>query len=1018
MKKKLLLTTALVAFSAPALAATYTSEQAITSSQSGVYTVKDSNTKRDAQNVDINSPLGVLWVNRGATMTVEGGSVFENNHAESGTIYVSMPRDGNKAGLVINGTSDNKVYFTNNEAYFDGGAIASMGDLSVSNAVFSGNRTNNTTGVVDSMSIGGGAIALGAEANSKLLSIDSTLFENNASGTNGGAIGTRLGANADNSAAKLDVEATFTGNSAANNGGAIYNTFYANNGLDKGEGVTVKGVFKSNSAGNNGGAIYNDGSKDNWGNGVNGGVMTILSGSEFENNSSKVDGGAIYNTGDLTINEATFKNNVASAQSNADYGYGGAIFSNGHGLNIDKTNFTGNKAVSGGAVYESRYSTYSADNADGMVISNSNFTNNYAAADGGALGLANKSKITDTVFTGNHAGLTVDGIITAVTDSNGGGAIMFNEIANSTMSKVEFYGNKSGAHGGAIASRHTTAGSLSIDNAIFDGNEAAKEGGAIASIYNGAITISNSSFTNNKAGTNGGAIYVGKADNYAGFDGTLTESSNGGILNLSGTNIFSGNTANGQSNDIYNTGTINVSGNLTLDGGIAGTGIVNFLDKSVLTINLGKTTIAANEVNITNSKLIFDNDVTEKTYDFITAEQTGNFIIDVENSLYNIEHKGDGKIYVEVKSTDELASSLDATSNEANALLAVTSNTTSSTNQAFTNVAKKISQLAQLGDTSAAKEASKLGASSSPVVSGQETSVQNALFNVVSTELNGGTGAIAQGKSSGDYLKKATAWIRGLFNKADAEKTNKSAGFTSDTYGVAMGVDSEINSDTRLGLGYANSQTDVDSEGRSTDIDTNTLFVYSKYQPSDWYINTMLAYSWSKYDEKSSVLGENAGAKYDVDTLALQAMYGYETYYKCYDITPEFGLRYMHINQDAYTNKLGSKVAKNTDDVLTAVAGVKVARNYRLSRVSTLRPEFKAAVTYDLFEADNSANVLLANGAAYKVNGDSLNRLGFEVGGKLTTNLNEKLEVSAEYMARLREDYQDHTLMFDAKYNF
>ena len=86
------------------------------------------------------------------------------------------------------------------------------------------------------------------------------------SGLNGGAIGTRLASDADNSAAKLDISAIFEGTSALNNGGAIYNTFYADNNLGKGDGVTVTGNFVGNSAGNNGGAIYNDGAVDKVGN--------------------------------------------------------------------------------------------------------------------------------------------------------------------------------------------------------------------------------------------------------------------------------------------------------------------------------------------------------------------------------------------------------------------------------------------------------------------------------------------------------------------------------------------------------------------------------------------------------------------------------------------------------------------------------------------------------------------------------------------------------------------------------
>ena len=76
------------------------------------------------------------------------------------------------------------------------------------------------------------------------------------------------------------------------------------------------------------------------------------------------------------------------------------------------------------------------------------------------------------------------------------------------------------------------------------------------------------------------------------------------------------------------------------------------------------------------------------------------------------------------------------------------------------------------------------------------------------------------------------------------------------------------------------------------------------------------------------------------------------------------------------------------------------------------------AVTYDVMEADNTANVLLANGASYNVNGEKLDRLGFELGAKVTTYATDNVEISAGAQTSFRDDYQDYSFTFDAKYNF
>lgn len=1007
MKKKLLLTTALVAFSMPALADVSDLGVVVDWNASAEDIASLSKVEgKSAQTKIYSDNRTLIFVTNAVNATVADSAIFKLNKADSGGSFAVS--GGGKGVLNVNTAT-----FSQNEAYYDGGAIANYGTLNVVGTTFSENIAQAVaTEGADEQPVGGGAIALGSVSNT---SIKGATFSDNTSYRHGGAIGTRLGKDGDNSAAKLDIEATFTGNHATENGGAIYNTFYAGE-----NGVTVKGTFTSNTAGNNGGAIFNDGAKDNKGNGNPGGVMTITD-STFTGNTSVVDGGAIYNTGELSITDAIFESNKASVNGNADEGYGGAIFSVGRDVTIANSEFTGNTAYVSGAIHESMNSTGE------MSIENSNFTNNHAAADGGAVSISKKATIDTAVFTSNTAGLS-EGNVTASTETNGGGAIFVAQKGNATLTNVEFYNNKSGAHGGAIASRHfANQGYITLGAAIFDGNEASEEGGALASIYDGVIDITDSTFTNNKAGTEGGAIYIGKATNYAGNAGV--ESTNGGTLNLSGTNVFTGNTAGGKANDIYNSGTINVSGELTLDGGIAGEGTLTFESGSTLGATYNTTKIE-NKTDLTGLQKIklaisevvdsleLDNLFTHA--DNVKGEGYNSAGLTIENSMYDFTLDEADTTYsrytVAQKSSEEIAENLGTTTEGASALLSATSS--SSDNQAFNEAAGALNLAAQSGDASAVSEAKKLGATETPVVSSQETGVHDVLFGVVTSELNGEHGAMARGLASGDYFRKASAWIRGLFNKADHETTNKAEGFNSDTYGVAMGIDSEVNENTRLGFGYANSQTDIKSAGRDTDVDTNSLFVYAKYQPKDWYINTILAYSWSEYDEKKSVMGYDASAKYDVDTIALQSMYGYETAYKGYDVTPEFGLRYLHIDQDAYKNKLGSEVSANQEDVLTAVFGAKLAKNYALENGAVVRPELRAAVTYDLFDADNSANVLLANGASYTVDGEKLDRLGFELGAKVTTKATEKVEVSAGYLTRIREDYQDHTLTVDAKYNF
>lgn len=102
-------------------------------------------------------------------------------------------------------------------------------------------------------------------------------------------------------------------------------------------------------------------------------------------------------------------------------------------------------------------------------------------------------------------------------------------------------------------------------------------------------------------------------------------------------------------------------------------------------------------------------------------------------------------------------------------------------------------------------------------------------------------------------------------------------------------------------------------------------------------------YSWGSYDENKNVAGLGVKSKYDVDSIGLQAMTGYDFNTQIATITPEVGMRYVNIKQDGYKDSADQKVGSKTDDVWTAVAGVKVAKDFALENGMTITPEARFA---------------------------------------------------------------------------
>lgn len=880
------------------------------------------------------------------------------------------------AGQKLEGTYSG---YTNSDGTRAGVVTVAEGTEGVTVAdgtVFKGNSTSASAGgamkLLDSVAIGenvrfegneaqdggwgAGAIYLRDQSGDTTTIGANAKFIGNESGL-GGALGIEAGN------LTLADGALFEGNKAVNGkGGAVAVWTDKDNNLKEGSSIDLgTAIFKNNEA-ELGGAIANVNNDDAKKATEYGHTVTIGENSILDGNIAGNAGGAIYNLEDVVVEEGV--------------------------------QFTNNSAKLGGAIYNKG----SLGDLNGVT-----FANNTAETNGGAILNSNGGKIasiSNSIFKNNKS-------------SNGGGGAIYNKAGEiTTISKTVFEGNVAEkGNGGAIFNGGSTGATISLDDVQFIGNSAENgAGGAISA--SGITNIANATFTGNTASVEGGAINL---------DGSAE-------LTLEGTNTFSGNKlADGTLNDINNDGSIVVSqdASLTLDGGISGDGSLELEENTTLNVKQGVTEIAnkvsseGTTVNVTlkggessiDLNQIFTNEANENSLDNIKLG---------ENSLFDfVQDDEDTSVWnANQKSADEVAAALGATGSEAAAVLALVSGGADTGNEAFDSVAEALNDAAQNGNGAAAKEAAKLGADANPIVRTVETDLHNMVFAAVTDELNGASGAMAEGKSSGDAFKQVKAWIRGMFNHADKEATSKASGFDANIYGVAMGIDKQIDHAVKVGAGYAYSQTDVSAHGRDTDVDTHTAFVYGRYQPADWYVNTVVAYNWSDYDEKKSVLGSNANAKYDVESLGVQSMFGYETKLGGYDVTPEAGLRYVHISQDAYHDRLGNRTGSNDSDILTAVIGTKVAKNYALDSETVIRPELKAAVTYDLIDDGNNANVVLANGAAYRVNGEKLDRLGFELGAKVATDVTDNLEISAGWEGRFRKDYNDQTAMLNAKYKF
>ena len=388
--------------------------------------------------------------------------------------------------------------------------------------------------------------------------------------------------------------------------------------------------------------------------------LTFAANSSLKDNQQgrSAGGGAVFvaNGGSFATTYSAFMGNRAVyTGSGTSAARGGAIYAvEGATVNLNNCFFRANSAYS---------STYNAlggaiSNDDGVVnISNSTFYQNQATtrssynARGGAIHLLDTLTLDNCSFYYNAA-------VAEAGTAHGGAIMLENSSYASTISDSEFRYNSaygSVANGGAIYA-NGAAGSLNIQNCIFESNTSFGNGGAL--YLNMSAMIKDSRFEgNNVSAGRGGAI------------------ANNNSLILNGV-VFTNNRDIQGENDIYNAGTIHIYGNVELHGGYKNNPDVN----SYLYVNTdgilrifdpsGHNSYDKTAIMIDGGHLYFE---TPKTIDILTMNFDGGALhlqnggIDTLNISTGVPVSGTGTaLYIDADLANKKSDFLNIASKQGN----------------------------------------------------------------------------------------------------------------------------------------------------------------------------------------------------------------------------------------------------------------------------------------------------------------------------------------------------------------
>jgi outer membrane autotransporter protein len=630
---------------------------------------------------------------------------------------------------------------------------------------------------------------------------------------------------------------------------------------------------------------------------------------------------------------------------------------------------------------------------------------------------------------------------------------------------------------------------LNLHGTTYEFDTVDSVGGNDASTLNVGSGTSATTLTVN--GAIGGAQEVGILNVRTGSTMNITNnlsvnSATNGAINIDGTLVVD--SAGGVTVGNATTGNIQLDGTLTVNGavgtlalgngstlievGYAGTGA---------TINVGNVIATADNVTfgdsagdtaalVYNETAAFDPDATTgidatgdtitftadtvttvRLGDAVTAWEDGDVITFIDNGAGTdiTTALGDGRIVLgdggllTLTNTGSDANTLTATVGYANAANVFTAGSTGA------GAANALLALEDDGDANLDTLRNRLVAAATPAA-------QQAIAESVAPTADGGfvvagnqaagltldatnarielarAGSSDTGMVAGQMGEGVGIWGKAFGQMADQDQREGVAGYDADTFGVAVGIDSEnVVPGMLVGASFSYADTEVESENvnsTDTEVDSYQFSLYgSKDLANNTYVTGIASYARNNIDQTRNNVGGTAGnvakGDFDSDQFGVYAELGRDYMMNGgMTLTPRVLANYQHVSFDGYT-ETGStaNLRVENDDMNIFELGLGATASWDLQDTmgNMIRPSLSAEYRFDTIGDEVEAtSSFTGGGASFKTEGFDPAQSSFTVGAGVEYDVADQWTLSGDYDYTFKEDYDAHSLSVRAGYKF
>ena len=263
------------------------------------------------------------------------------------------------------------------------------------------------------------------------------------------------------------------------------------------------------------------------------------------------------------------------------------------------------------------------------------------------------------------------------------------------------------------------------------------------------------------------------------------------------------------------------------------------------------------------------------------------------------------------------------------------------------------------------------------------------------------------------------AWAQLLGAWDHASGTSNATGYQSNTYGVLLGLDSEVVNDWRLGVATGYSRTSLDGgHGAKGDSDNYHLAAYGGREFGNLAFRSGAAYTWHRIGTSRDIAWgaqrDRASSSYSARTAQLFAETGYAVKAEWVNLEPFANLAYVNFENNRIAEHGGAAAlggGKQHTDATLSTLGLRADTTWQVAKETAVSLRGEAGWQHQYGDRDRATGLHFRHSdASFVTNSVPVSRDGLVLKAGAEVAVNDNAALTLGYGGLLSSNHQDNSV--------